>query len=150
MVSPKIIDLGGGVHATEPHEDGSETVRTLCRQDVSHPTYDTEGKPLTCVYCGVAICRAEEAAYPINQAITYGRMEALFEGDIAIRAGSPSAWAKLSRHEIEFAYKMAADLLSVAVATDLPMDTVIRAASRKEALRLELATFGVSYPQVDR
>jgi hypothetical protein len=150
MASPKIIDSAGGVHAVEPHEAGSEVVRTLCGQDVTSPTYDDEGKFLSCVFCGVAVCRAEEAAYPLNKAITYGRMEALFEGDIATRAGSPSTWAKLNRYEIEFAYDMAADLLRVAIATDLPLETVIRAAARKEALRLELATFGVSYPRANR
>lgn len=150
MVFPKILDSAGGVHAVEPHEAGSKAVRTLCGQDVTDPTYDTECNFLSCAFCGVAVLRAEEAAYPLNKAITYGRMEALFEGDLAARAGSPSTWAKLSRHEIEFAHKMAADLLNVAIATDLPMETVIRAASRKEALRLELATFGVFYPRVNR
>jgi len=139
----------GGVHAVMPHEDGSELVRTLCGHDVREPDY-VEDCFVDCVHCGVAVLRAEEAAYPIHHAITYGRMEALFDGDIATRSGSPSTWAKLSLHEIKFAHKMAADLLHVSVANDLPIETIIRAARRKEALRLELATFSVSYPGVNR
>lgn len=144
MLSPKIIDLSGGVHAVEPHEDGSEAVRTLCRQDVTFPTYDTEGKLLTCVYCGVAICRAEEEAYPLNKAISFGRQEAGFDLRVLRRGGSPSPYGKTPMHEVADLHERAGKLLQRAVADELPIETVIRAAYRVEMLRLELLGLGSS------
>lgn len=150
MAHNKIESSSGSIHLRPlPESFHEQSGRYACGARVEGDMVETD-EPIDCLSCQATMMMQQAQAEWLDKAITFGRMEALFEGDIATRAGSPSAWAKLNRYEIEFAYNMAADLLRVAVANDLPLETVIRAACRKEALRLELNTFGVFYPRGNR